>query len=345
MIQELLQNETIKDKKIDSLTEEIKRLEIEKKKVEDKLSKIRTKITEVKNKFEAEIMKRETKASQIKEYYEKKMNEQQIILKEKELTVQNYKEAFSKMKIERIQLENIVFSQEEKINDLTNEVSRLEKIIIAKNEQMKQNEVYSLEIIKIINELKKKVNTKGEKEMINLNKKITNLNSELENNKKLVESLEQKNKILQGNYIKLSTSLKNNMPQHLNQSFKISAYLNKSNDSLGYKFSKISKSRSQIPLPFQRNQESYQNMKKVLNQKRYIRNTVPEKFLNQSHNNETDEYLLSEAALPRILPTSRSVNENPFKFSYLAQRNEHVSNITEINQMMSEVIAQCRDNF
>ena len=55
-------------------------------------------------------------------------------------------------------MEDIIIRQEEKLNILIEKVNKVEEIIKRKNRIIKENEAYAIELIKIIEKQKNKIN-------------------------------------------------------------------------------------------------------------------------------------------------------------------------------------------
>ena len=305
----------------------------EKNHLNDKITKIKLSLTEIKKKYENELLRKDMKISQQKLNYERKILELTDKTKEYEKMIEKLKTTISSHRNEKLNYEEIIFKQEETITELNDELNHNTDILKKKNEQMKQNEIYSLELIRIVNELKQRINLLSRNNSSNpehrdLSKKIHLLNNQLGENLKKVQTLEQKNKILQGNYLKLSTAL--------NKEFKRpSVNLYKIKQSKGvHKKQYIS-----WYIPTSNNMDTMSSdINNVVSQKKFLINS-------KSERNEDiidDNYLISESALPKVFKTNRSEKDMLSGFNFMRYAFNDNNNITEINQMMSELLDECK---
>ena len=166
-----------------------------------------------------------------KEYDEKERNYKEKI-KEKEKRINEYisriKQNESKIKLlsekilginqEKGELENIVLKQESRVGRLGEKVDKIESLLKNKNEEIRENETYSLKLINIIKEqksliitLKKEQKTLEEnysanEENVNtinsLKAQLTALKKKLDIKEESFQSLQKSHKILQEKYLK-----------------------------------------------------------------------------------------------------------------------------------------------
>lgn len=271
------------------------------------------------------------KFEQHKEVYEKRIMEMSDKVKGYENMIEKLKLSLSKHRTETLELEEIIFKQEETIKELTEKENYYEECLFKKNEQMKQNEIYSLELIRIINELKQRIasisKNNPNNEKTQLTKRIHLLNNKLSDNLKKVQTLEQKNKILQGNYLKLSTSINQDIHErHPINLIKYKKYQNtKSPD--------ISKKRNKSTL-LKENSDIYSDINNVVTQKHFV--------IRHSNNQDTkpdpDSYLISESAIPKVYSSSRGEKEDEFNLIKFTSGDNYHNNITEINDMMKDLL-------
>jgi hypothetical protein len=92
---------------------------------------------------------------------------------------------------EKNELEEIILKQEARINDISSKVGIIEKMLKEKNKELKENESNCLQLVKIIEEQKKMINTlqnnenlssKKEKILANPGSSSTKLLNELKRN-------------------------------------------------------------------------------------------------------------------------------------------------------------------
>ena len=124
----------------------------EKNHLNDKITKIKLSLTEIKKKYENELLRKDMKISQQKLNYERKILELTDKTKEYEKMIEKLKTTISSHRNEKLNYEEIIFKQEETITELNDELNHNTDILNKKNEQMKQNEIYSLELIRIVKE-------------------------------------------------------------------------------------------------------------------------------------------------------------------------------------------------
>lgn len=300
--------------------------------LEEKIAKIKLTIPEIKTKYENELLKREMKFEQQKTVFEKRIMELSDKIKGYENMIEKLKISISKHRTETLELEEIIFKQEETINELTEKEKHYEEIIYKKNEQMKQNEIYSLELIRIVNELKQRIanisknNVNNEKTQ--LTKRIHILNNKLSDNLKKVQTLEQKNKILQGNYLKLSTSI--NQDIHERHPINLIKYKKTQNTKSA---DIISKKRNKSTL-LKESTDIYSDINNVMNQKQF----VIQHSNNLDNKPDPDSYLVSESAIPKVYSSSRGEKEDEFNLLKFTSNDNYHNNITEINDMMKDLL-------
>ena len=76
----------------------------------------------------------------------------------------------------------------------------------------------------------------------------------------------------------------------------------------------------------------------VVSQKKFLINSKSER--NEDYID--DNYLISESALPKIFKTNRSEKDIIGGFNFMRYASNDNNNITEINQMMSELLDECK---
>ena len=178
------------NKIINELKEEIKNLEIKYNENEIILSsklEVETIFSNVKNdffhEFQNRILSMKSNIRTLKKEIEKQLKNKDIKFKEKTQLIinqienlsnkekkyvnkieifssqsENYQKQLKKYINERTTMEDIIIKQEEKLNILIEKIKQVEEIIKRKNRILKENEAYSIELIKIIEQQKNQIN-------------------------------------------------------------------------------------------------------------------------------------------------------------------------------------------
>ena len=266
-------------------------------------------------------------------------------------------------------MEAVILKQEERIDRLTIEVSKANDAIKKKNELIRKNENYSMNLINIINQLKNELNNnrnlklRNEKNQLNL--KISDLQTRLEKNRKVILNLETKNKNLEDglhqmniNYAELKKEynlLKNNNLIQNKNNFKSVDFSNQiltlpninnnnlDNNSLYYDIKQIIKENKKNENNLFSNNNNIDKLLIKTDESINFEDLNGKKFYNNFNKNilETDEFLLSEDALPKILPTNRN-NNNTFSLKNYSHTDliQSKRNMNQINEMMTEILEE-----
>ena len=237
---------------------------------------------------------------------------------------------------EKKETQNKLLKQIKKNEELNNKNEQLNEILKLKNDEININNKYSIQLIRIVNDLKDKIDKdknqrKQNKIVNNLNKEIQNLKRQLKTNKSLSLGLEAKNKILENNYNTLSNSY--NELKYLQEKDEINK------NTLKYKFSSpniINSNNKRLEfnsnfkiktIPnyiFQKEENNFDNKTKI---KLKLKSDL-------NNENINDKLLISENVLPKIFPSSRSAKD------YKSIKNYSQIDIflSHINQLMSDII-------
>ena len=227
-----------------------------------------------------------------------------------------------------------------------------------KNDQIETNNKYSIELIRIVNSLKDKVdkdkNQRKQNQIVNnLNKEIQQLKKQLQTNKSVAIGLEAKNKILENNYRSLSHNYNElkNLKEKEKEEFKTSEYnLNFLNSNNKKKENKIKNqyyysNRTKTPIYLIDNNISNENLNNNKKNNNYINNNINNNNINSkgeiynSNDNDDDKLLISEGVLPKIISNSNSAKDYKSMKNYSQIDIYHTQHdITHINQLMSEII-------
>lgn len=111
----------------------------------------------IKAKHEAELNQKEKEYETLKEEKAKTINEYIIKIKELELLNRNLSILLKQVTQGKSDLEEIIIKQEEKVSGLGDKVNKIDQMLKNKNNELKQNESYSLQLINIINDQKKEI--------------------------------------------------------------------------------------------------------------------------------------------------------------------------------------------
>ena len=335
------------------LKDKINELTLQNSQLEDKIAEIKLTIPKIRSKFELEINRKDIKYNALQTSVEQKVNELNTKIKEYEQMIEKLKFNITKYRKEKMDQDNVILKQEEKITELTEQINRHEKHLRKKNEQMKQNELYSIQLVKIVNELWKKFsaleNQSSPKletqERIDFNRKLYNLNTQLNAHINKVEFLEQKNKILQNNFIKLNYStLKADLPLLEGKKYKLGKKVAHLSRDYSHKFPK------RKMLTVNNSEKSYKDellkdFDNMVYMKQFLRGDKESDISKITYNYGTsDEYLISEAALPRA-NTLMLFHEDGIMNSKNYYKNEtnvddDNDDVKEINQIMESILEE-----
>mgnify|MGYP007070293713 CR=1 FL=1 len=153
---------------------------------------------------------------------DKKISEYISKIKQEETKIKMLTEKIIGINTEKGELENIVIKQESRVGKLGIKVDKIESLLKNKNDEIRENETYSLKLINIIkeqknliNNLKKEQKTLEENNSVNEDN-ITTINSlkaqiiavkkKLELKEDSYIALQKSHKILQEKYLKLSSN-------------------------------------------------------------------------------------------------------------------------------------------
>ena len=308
------------------------KLKNEKDNLEKKIYKVKNILEEIKIRYELEISKRDGIILSLKEQNDNLKN-----------IINKYNLFQNNINKEKKETQNKLLKQIKKNEELNYKNEQLNEILKLKNDQINTNNKYSIQLIRMVNDLKDKIDKdknqrKQNKIVNNLNKEIQNLKKQLKTNKSLSLGLEAKNKILENNYNTLSNSY--NELKNLQDKEEINKI------TLKYKFSSP-------------NIKNYENKRLEFNSNFKIKKTpitIFQKVENNNFDNKTkrklksdidlnynenanDKLLISENVLPKIFPSSRSAKDYKSMKNYSQMDIFHTQNdISHINQLMSDII-------
>ena len=195
IIENTIQFSFLNEKSINLINKEVyNKLKIEKENLEKKITQIKNIMEELKLRFYLEISKRDGRITSLKEQNDNLQN-----------IVNKYNLFQINLKKEKSETQNQLIKQIKKTEQLNEQCEQLNLLLKMKNDQIETNNKYSIELIRIVNSLKDKVdrdkNQRKQNQIVNnLNKEIKQLKKQLQTNKSVAIGLEAKNKILENNY-------------------------------------------------------------------------------------------------------------------------------------------------
>ena len=301
------------------------------------------KIEELKNK----LLEYET-GKIIPEFTQKKLEEteSQIL----ELINQNkiLTEKINSSSINRKEFETIIFKQENKISELNDLMKKKDLELFNRDHIANKNQIYSLQLLNIINEqkikikkIKKQSKEEADSKISELKKEINNLENIVELKETMISNMKNTYKNLQDKYIKMTFNIKRKEQDFFLRQAKLMKNQKKERDnnlSLLYSkknYSNIFNKKMKIKINDEHNSLSefrYQNMRlnsnSVTNKKN--KNDAIEKRFKNSH----------DVVLPSINMNNSENKENDKDLNADGQK----SKLEEINEMMKKVIEDENNN-
>jgi hypothetical protein len=328
------------------------KLKVEKENLEKKISQLKNIMEELKIRFDLEISKRDGRITSLKEQNDNLQN-----------IVNKYNLFQINLKKEKSETQSQLIKQIKKTEQLNEKCDQLNLLLKMKNDQIETNNKYSIELIRIVNSLKDKVdkdkNQRKQNQIVNnLNKEIQQLKKQLQTNKSVAIGLEAKNKILENNYRSLSHNYNElkNLKEKEKEEFKTSEYnLNFLNSNNKKKENKIKNqyyysNRTKTPIYLIDNNISNENLNNNKKNNNYINNNINNNNINSkgeiynTNDNDDDKLLISEGVLPKIISNSNSAKDYKSMKNYSQIDIYHTQHdITHINQLMSEIISDINE--
>ena len=303
-----------------------------------------------KSDFEAKeknyLEKIKEKDKKISEYISKiKQNESKIkILSEKILGINQ----------EKGELENIVIKQESRVGKLGVKVDKIESLLKNKNEEIRENENYSLKLINIIKEQKNLINTlKNEQKALeenyssnidninainSLKAQITALKRKLDVKEDSFQTLQKSHKILQEKYLKTcSNNRKKEQEILLKQAKKLKAdKIQKEKDLFLEKNKKFFDFKKEL---VEINYSSLNNFKPKKSPSSAFKNNKEIKTINVEEKGEKDDNKSEKSQIQPgpVLPIIRS-SKNKERIEKMKIKNEEDGKLEEISDMMNNIL-------
>ena len=271
---------------------------------------------------------------------QKKVDENEALLSELKNQNKILSENASSKSKNKKDFETIIFKQEKKISELNSLIKKKDLDILSKENAVNKNQIYSVQLINIINEQKIKIEKikKKNKEELNsqiseLKREINNLENTIELKETLITNMKKTYKNLQDKYINMTFSIKRKERDDLlNQAKLLKKQKMERNAHLKQQknYSKIFSKKNKIK------EEELNNLSEI----KYPNvSTSPNSKLNNKNRNksvENDFKNSNDVVLPDInMNNPENINNNNNKDSLI---NEDKGKLEEINEMMKQVI-------
>ena len=311
--------------------------------------------SELKNQLTSEFKEKEKNYIKNLEEKDKKILEYVSKIKQGESRIKILNENIIGINQEKGELENIVIKQESRVGKLGEKVDKIESLLKNKNDEIRENENYSLKLINIIKEqknliytLKKEQKSLEENNSTNeettntinsLKAQITALKRKLDVKEDSFLTLQKSHKILQEKYLKTcSNNRKKEQELLLNQAKKLRA-------------DKIQREKDQL---FEKNKKRLE-LKKELMEKNYssLNNFKPKKLPTSASKNKNEQFTLdkeeiigkldegkndkSTIQMGPVLPIILS-SKNKERIERMKLKSEDDGKFEEISDMMNNII-------
>ena len=311
--------------------------------------------SELKNQLTSEFKEKEKNYIKNLEEKDKKLLEYVSKIKQGESRIKILNENIIGINQEKGELENIVIKQESRVGKLGEKVDKIESLLKNKNDEIRENENYSLKLINIIKEQKNLIytlkkeqksleeNNSANEETTNtinsLKAQITALKRKLDVKEDSFLTLQKSHKILQEKYLKTcSNNRKKEQELLLNQAKKLRA-------------DKIQREKDQL---FEKNKKRLE-LKKELMEKNYssLNNFKPKKLPTSASKNKNEQFTLdkeeiigkldegkndkSTIQMGPVLPIILS-SKNKERIERMKLKSEDDGKFEEISDMMNNII-------
>ena len=311
--------------------------------------------SEMKNQLTSEFKEKEKNYIKNLEEKDKKILEYVSKIKQGESRIKILNENIIGINQEKGELENIVIKQESRVGKLGEKVDKIESLLKNKNDEIRENENYSLKLINIIKEQKNLIytlkkeqksleeNNSANEETTNtinsLKAQITALKRKLDVKEDSFLTLQKSHKILQEKYLKTcSNNRKKEQELLLNQAKKLRA-------------DKIQREKDQL---FEKNKKRLE-LKKELMEKNYssLNNFKPKKLPTSASKNKNEQFTLdkeeiigkldegkndkSTIQMGPVLPIILS-SKNKERIERMKLKSEDDGKFEEISDMMNNII-------
>ena len=279
----------------------------------------------------------------IPELTQKKIEKNELLLNE--LKNQN-KILNEKIKIKK-DFETIIIKQENKITELNNVIKKKDNEILSKDNSLNKNQIYSIQLINIINEQKIKIEKikKQNKEELNtqiaeFKREINNLENTIELKDTMITNMKKSHKNLQDKYIKMTFNIKRKEQDDLLNQAKILKKQKNDKNALLY----TKKNYSNIFNNKKNNNygKNIEDMDNISDIKYPNLNTSPNNLLNKKNNKNNLSEKESKNSNDVILPVISLNNTEDIINNNKTERENN--KLEEINEMMKKVIDDENEN-
>ena len=279
----------------------------------------------------------------IPELTQKKIEENELLLNE--LKNQN-KILNEKIKTKK-DFETIIIKQENKITELNDLIKKKDNEILSKDNSLNKNQIYSIQLINIINEQKIKIEKikKQNKEELNtqiaeFKREINNLENTIELKDTMITNMKKSHKNLQDKYIKMTFNIKRKEQDDLLNQAKILKKQKNDKNALLY----TKKNYSNIFNNKKNNNygKNIEDMDNISDIKYPNLNTSPNNLLNKKNNKNNLSEKESKNSNDVILPVISLNNTEDIINNNKTERENN--KLEEINEMMKKVIDDENEN-
>ena len=315
--------------------------------IKEKMTKEKSEIKEqltslLKEKEKNYMNKLEEKEKKILEYVSK--------IKQRESKIKILNENIMGINTEKGELENIVIKQETRVGKLGEKVDKIELLLKNKNDEIRENETYSLKLINIIKEQKNIINhlkmehksmeesnSKNEdfSNIINsLKAQITALKKKLDVREDSYVTLQKSHKILQDKYLKTCSNNRKKEQEILLKQAK--------------KLRDVKLQREKEKFVTQNKNKNIFDIKKELKENNYtsLNNFRPKKSPSSANKNMKEEIIekkvddkneKSAIQIGPVLPIIKS-SKNKERIERMKRKSEDDGKLEEISDMMNNII-------
>ena len=315
--------------------------------IKEKMTKEKS---EIKEQLTSLLKEKENNYMNKLEEKEKKILEYVSKIKQRESKIKILNENIMGINTEKGELENIVIKQETRVGKLGEKVDKIELLLKNKNDEIRENETYSLKLINIIKEQKNIINnlkmehksmeesnSKNEdfSNIINsLKAQITALKKKLDVREDSYVTLQKSHKILQDKYLKTcSNNRKKEQEILLKQAIKLRD---------------VKLQREKEKFVTQNKNKNIFDIKKELKENNYtsLNNFRPKKSPSSANKNMKEEIIekkvddkneKSAIQIGPVLPIIKS-SKNKERIERMKRKSEDDGKLEEISDMMNNII-------
>ena len=315
--------------------------------IKEKMTKEKSEIKEqltslLKEKEKNYMNKLEEKEKKILEYVSK--------IKQRESKIKILNENIMGINTEKGELENIVIKQETRVGKLGEKVDKIELLLKNKNDEIRENETYSLKLINIIKEQKNIINNlkMEHKSMEESNSKNEDFSNIINSLKAQITALKKKLDVRENSYVTLQKSHKILQDKYL----KTCSNNRKKEQEILLKQAKklrdVKLQREKEQLVTQNKNKNIFDIKKELKENNYtsLNNFRPKKSPSSANKNMKEEIIekkvddkneKSAIQIGPVLPIIKS-SKNKERIERMKKKSEDDGKLEEISDMMNNII-------